>query len=450
MARLITKIFSLIALVILAAFHFAGQSQANSLIGGGHALIGGNAVLTTGLGSSAASGTVAINDLGTSTYQGLYQGGFYPNGLNAVPSGHDTDGLAFAGQIQRLSTSGAPSASGKIILMSAGMSVALGEFSVFIQTANATGQVASSVVMNNQAVSNNDLPLWFPGTAGVSPTACTVSGNQCSFPSGAANEYDRICNNLPNNSMSCNQAQAMWIDQSNGVVHQYENGCWSSGSGSSTVYTKCNPLNTTSTSNNTIQNTDAYNVEWELGQMMRSASGRMPNLKLAFFSSRVYGGYCKIGCADPEPVDYEKAFAIKWLIEAQINEVTAYQNNTNIGAAVIDSVAGDLCYLSTGCGPGSSASVVPWLGWADAEPSQSDDAQLYSAYFWANGNTPRVADGLTWCHGSITPQAAPCGSTEHFSSPDWLHLSAAGATQAGTLLSNFFLHSKYTKPWFHK
>src|SRR5688572_13664270 len=69
----------------------------------------------------AAIGQTPLNDLGPGSYQGQ-QGGLYPNGLNTRPSFHETAGVAFASQVKPLDGQGQPNASGKIGLLTIGMS----------------------------------------------------------------------------------------------------------------------------------------------------------------------------------------------------------------------------------------------------------------------------------------------------------------------------------------
>ena len=43
----------------------------------------------------------------------------------------------------------------------------------------------------------------------------------------------------------------------------------------------------------------------------------IPNVKLAYLSSRTYGGYATTPL-NPEPYAYESGFSVKWLIEGQL------------------------------------------------------------------------------------------------------------------------------------
>src|SRR5438309_2277683 len=74
--------------------------------------------------TTAASfmGATPINDLGTGYYLGQFQGGLYENGSNAVPTAQDTQGKKEASAVQPLDSNGKPSSTGKIVLLSIGMS----------------------------------------------------------------------------------------------------------------------------------------------------------------------------------------------------------------------------------------------------------------------------------------------------------------------------------------
>ena len=70
---------------------------------------------------------VPLTELGTGTYLG-FQGGLYPGGSNQMPEQHKSAGEEFTHQIQPLDTAGSPSSSGRIVLLSIGMSNTSREF----------------------------------------------------------------------------------------------------------------------------------------------------------------------------------------------------------------------------------------------------------------------------------------------------------------------------------
>ncbi len=138
---------------------------------------------------------------------------------------------------------------------------------------------------------------------------------------------------------------------------------------------------------------------------MRALRSRYPNLRLVFLSSRVYGGHVRFTDRIKEPYSYEHGFAMKWLIQAQIDQMAG-------GGTIVDGRAGDLNYNT----------VAPWIAWGP--------------YLWADGINPR-SDGLSW-------------SRLDFSSSDGSHLSPSGITKAADLLVAFFKTSPQARCWFVK
>ena len=128
-----------------------------------------------------------------------------------------------------------------------------------------------------------------------------------------------------------------------------------------------------------------------LQRTLRSIVGilgtKFPQLKLVYVSSRTYGGYSESDLS-PEPIAYESAFAVKWLIEERINNPSANQS-------------------------------IPWVSWGP--------------YLWADGLTPR-SDGLVWERGDFEP--------------DGVHTSTQGAVKAATMLFEFFQKDTAATPWF--
>lgn len=353
--------------------------------------INGTAAVTV---TSPVTGKVPLMDMTeTETYQG-FQGGLYENVSNQVPTDHDAAGKTFAGEIQPLDTSGNPSASGKIVFTSIGMSNAADEFGVFVETATSNASVNhSTLTILNGALGGITACMWFPATG--APSCSPQVGNQ----------YDRIRDTiLTPAGFSEAQVQVVWIKEANGGPGV--TGCGSNG------VSPCAPLcdQTTAGCSNTPTNTDAMRYEQELGEILRAAKARWPNLKLAFLSTRIYGGYAT-DTLSPEPYAYEYGFSAKWSIEAQINQIRT---------GTVDSVAGDLNY---------SAGTAPWVAW--------------SAYIWADGPNPR-SDGLVWCDGQVS---SPCNSEVDFQS-DGTHPSSEGEHKVANMLMSFFSSSPYTTGWF--
>ena len=82
--------------------------------------------------SNTSVGLSPINDLGTGYFRS-FQGGLYPNGFNNRPDTHNDAGLDFATKIVPLDTAGNYNpTTGKIVLLSVGMSNCSQEFQEFI------------------------------------------------------------------------------------------------------------------------------------------------------------------------------------------------------------------------------------------------------------------------------------------------------------------------------
>ena len=83
----------------------------------------------------------------------------------------------------------------------------------------------------------------------------------------------------------------------------------------------------------------------ELTNIVQILPPRFPNLKLAYFSSRTYGGWAiRPGGGEPgnsEPFSYESGFAVKWLIQQQLQGDPALNFDPLKGAV-----------------------KAPWLSWA--------------------------------------------------------------------------------------
>ena len=370
-----TSVISILALASLAACTSGGTPATTPNAGSG----------ATPTPTPVATGMDALSDLGTGMYLGQFQGGLYPNGLNTAPAAQDAAGKARAALIQPLDASGNPSATGKIVMMSIGMSnttdewcdAPVGQLScmswTFTGKAIADASVNKKIVYANGALGGQDAKQW------LSANVCLPVPIQ-----GYCNNYDRVAAAvLGTLGLSEKQVQVIWLKEADEGP----------------------------TVSLPAANADAYGLESKLGQIVRAAKTRYPNLQMIFLSSRIYAGYAT-SALNPEPYAYESGFAVKWLIQAQINQ---------IASGTIDPTAGDLNY-NTG--------VAPWLGW--------------SAYLWAKGTTAR-SDGLIWCNGQA---GTPCNLEQDYQA-DGTHPSApAGQQKVGSLLLTFFKQSPYATPWF--
>jgi len=311
----------------------------------------------------AAIGRVPITQLIDHTYLG-FTGGLYPGCANTPPAAHDSAGLARGKSVQPLDVNGIPSTGGKVVLMSLGMSNTTQEFCSFSFLPPCDSWTFMGQAASDPAVNHSTLAMVNAARGGQSADFWLTS---------TATNYDLVRDNwLTPNGLSEKQVQIVWIKVAN-------------------------PNPTISLPS---ASADAYALVTQMGKIVRALKTRYPNLKQVFFSSRIYGGY-GLGL-NPEPYAYESAFAVKWLIEAQIAQMK------NAGA-VVDTRAGDL-NLNTG---------TPWLGW--------------SAYLWADGTTPR-ADGLVWNRSDIDTDGA--------------HPTQSGETKVGAMLLTFFKSSPYSKCWF--
>jgi uncharacterized protein YjdB len=385
-----------------ATVETAGQQQPGDATG----VAVGTASIAASTGSKSGSTTLTViqlsgngqkiplMDMTASQNYLSFAGGLYENSSDTVPSDHDADGRAIAGQIQPLDTNGNPSATGTILFTSIGMSNAADEFGQFIGQATKSSQVnQTSLQIVNGAKGGITACMWV--TAQGSPPCSLHTENQ----------FDRVRDDvLTPLGLTEQQVQIVWIKEANGGPGVA--GCGNSGG--QPCDSLCNP--STSGCQNTSTGTEAVRYELQLGEILRAAKQRWPNLKLAFISTRIYAGYATDDLS-PEPYCYEYGFSAKWFIQAQINQIRT---------GTVDPTAGDLNYNN---------GTAPWVSW--------------SAYIWANGPNPR-SDGLVWCNGQ---SQAPCSGEVDFQT-DGTHPNSTGQQKVATMLMNYFLSAPYSLPWF--
>jgi hypothetical protein len=130
--------------------------------------------------------------------------------------------------------------------------------------------------------------------------------------------------------------------------------------------------------------------------VLQLAKTRFPNLRIAYLGSRIYGGYSDMPL-NPEPYAYEGAFVVRWLIQDQAKGAAPLRHDDAAGAA-----------------------QVPLL--------------LWGPYLWADGTTPRKADGLIWLREDLAA--------------DGTHPSESGRLKVANMLLEHFTTDPLAKSWF--
>ena len=313
------------------------------------------------LAAPLAAQRIPLNDLGNGKYLGQFEGGLYEHGANVPPADHEATGLGQAALVRPLDRNGNPSPSGKIAMVSVGMSNTTQEFCAAGNPAPCTTWSFVGQATVDPAVNHATLVLVNGARGGQAAD---------SWESPTQPDWDGVKTNLTTAGLSEAQVEVAWIKQANISPH----------------------------TSLPASNADAYRLVAQLGNIARALKVRYPNIRLAYFSSRIYAGYAS-STLNPEPYAYESAFAVKWLIQAQVEQERSGK---------IDPIAGDL-------GP----AAAPWLAWA--------------AYLWADGPNPR-SDGLTW-------------SRPEFEG-DGTHPAQAAEQKVGSMLLRFFESEPTARGWF--
>jgi len=268
-----------------------------------------------------------ITDLGTGTYGGE-EGGLYSGGTNLRPTVQTTYGQTQAGKIQPLNSTGGASPTGKIVLLALGESTALDEFgTAFLPLARHDPAINSNIVFVDGA------------QGGATPgELLTTTGN---------GYFNTILNNyLPDQGVTADQVQVVWIEDSNGTA-------------SGTFPTDMNALTT------------------DYETVLKNLHSLFPNLLLTYFSSRIYAGYSNgVAKINPEPYAYEAGFAVKNVIGDQY------------------AGTGGICAGENGCSP----ITAPWVSWGPYYWANgllaSEDGMVWTCQdLQADGTHPQTPSG---------------------------------------------------------
>ncbi len=292
----------------------------------------------------ASTGLKPLTEMtGEDRYKGE-DGGLYGRGRNTPPEKHARAAQAELAKLRPLDADGKLAKDGRIVFISISMSNATQEFSLFKRLADADPEKSPTLTIVDCAQGGQAMAEW-------------------ADPKGPpwANA-ERI---IANHKVSPSQVQAAWIKLANkgprGDLAEH-----------------------------------GKKLQRDTLAVLNKAKARFPNLRIAYLSSRIYGGYA-VTRLNPEPYAYESAFAARWLIQDQINGEAALN---------FDAAHGPV--------------KAPLL--------------LWGPYLWADGTTPRKGDGLTYTPDDLAK--------------DGTHPSPAGREKVAKLMLQFFKTDPLAKGWF--
>ncbi len=297
-------------------------------------------------------GWIPIQDLGTG-YYGIFQGGLYQGGTNNPPTSHLNKGIAIAKKLKPLDTLGNVNyATGKIVLAGFGASTVGGPFNHMIQ------------IMKSETGLN-------PCMKAVNAANGSDGLEELTIENEEFWDYIKVFK-LAEKGLTPIQVQVGWLMHSSRI------------------------------DSNSVE-TEAYidSLVKRFTIAVQAMTYYYPNLKILYVSGFPYGGY-----ADPtkvlyhviaEPASYNHNFAVKKLIQNQING------------------SPDLRYKTPG-------KVAPYLIWGPP--------------IWADGKNPNL-DGLSWnCE------------TEFAEDGGGYHMTNLGKDKLGDILLDFFETDTLSKGWF--
>lgn len=303
--------------------------------------------------SAPSTGFTPINDLGAGTFTNawgtVWTGGLYLNGSNFMPSAHKSAGMQIAKSVVPLDASGnVDSTNGKMVWLSIGMSNTTAETQQFIPLANAYANKNPKLTLVDGAV----------GGASVDKISSPWLPQYATY-------WNTVATRLSNAGVTANQVQVIWFKEANPA-------------GTMTIQ----------------QYYDSLLVQFT--RCMHEIKTRFPNVKLCYMASRISARYAS-STLNPEPFSYYTGWAIREIIQRQINGDTAlaYSGN-NIRS--------------------------PFLSWG--------------IYMWSDGSVPQASNPNIF----ITCPADLAN--------DGTHPSAVGAAKVANWLLTFYQNDSLSCPWF--
>jgi hypothetical protein len=193
-----------------------------------------------------------------------------------------------AAKIVPLGADGNSSPSGKIVMISNGMSNTTQEFSQFVQLANRDADKTPRVQIVDCAQGGQEALDW--------------AQPEKRFRRDRANPWDVMMQRLERAGVSPPQVQVAWINQARRSPKSIGE------------FPK-----------------HAEEMKGHLIVIINKLKERFPNLRLIYLSSRIYAGYATTPL-NPEPYAYEYAFTVRWLIQDQIQGAASLNYDPERGA----------------------------------------------------------------------------------------------------------------------
>jgi hypothetical protein len=300
-------------------------------------------------GAQEGKPSVGIKPLTDMTAQDTYKGedgGLYGGGRNEPPPALFAVARAETAKIVPLDEKGKPAADGKIAVVSLSMSNATMEYSAFKRLADDDPRKSPQVAIVDCAQGGQAMAQW-------------------GDPKGRAwTEADR---RLAAATISPEQVQVVWVKLAN-----------------------VRPTGTLAEHGKKLQKDTTV--------LLQNAKDRFPNLRIAYLSGRIYGGWANTPL-NPEPYAHEGNIVVRWLIQDQMKG------------------ASELNY-----DPARGTVKAPLL--------------LWGPYLWADGTTPRKTDGLVWQRQDLAG--------------DGTHPSDSGRRKVAEMLLKFFTEDPLARTWYTK
>lgn len=299
--------------------------------------------------SPPAPPLVPLTDMSAGDSYWGEEGGLYGDGQNHPPSAHLQAALRAAAMVRPLDADGRPASDGAIGLAAVGFSNTAREFREFLRLAQPARTCARSIRGVNVAQERMGTAEWAAGAAtGTGP-------------------WTSVADRIAAGGLTPSQVQVAWIKMAHGHPA-------SVGPFPAHVERMTRDLRTTAV------------------ELKR----RFVNLRLAYFSSRVYAGYT-VQPLSPEPYAYESAFGVRRVIREQITGRSTLNADPNAGPV--------------------RAPVLLW-----------------GPYLWADGRRGRRGDTLVWEPGDFRD--------------DGIHPNGTGSRKVAALLLAFLSTDATARPWF--